>query len=236
MEDDLNMDDETPETTGEAEALAATTLDPQATLASLSQRYSGLMGEQKAAREKAEAARAARFKAAEEAIKQQRFGAPSTSEKLYALSAALLSPRRMPGIAGTLNNLVPTLSKMAQLQSGAESQREAALRQLREQYEVAGEESLLAGLEGERKAISEQMRVLGPLAKPPAGAGRFAVSANPITGVETYKNFAVPVAAVNALLYALQTPGATEQQKADTIAAFERKYKVSAETFIEGLR
>lgn len=162
MDEDLEMDNEAEDT----EALGLDASDPQAALASLSQRYTGLLSEQKAAREKDEAARAARFKAAEEAIKQQRFGAPTTSEKLYALSAALLSPRRMPGIAGTLNNLVPTLSKMSQLQSGAESQREAALRQLREQYEVAGEEFRLAGLEGERKAIEPLIRTYGALAKP----------------------------------------------------------------------
>lgn len=165
MDEDLEMDTGVADTE-DTEALGLDASDPQAALASLSQRYTDLLSEQKAAREKDEAARAARFKAAEEAIKQQRFGAPTTSEKLYALSAALLSPRRMPGIAGTLNNLVPTLSKMSQLQSGAESQREAALRQLREQYETADEEFRLAGLEGERKAIEPLIRTYGALAKP----------------------------------------------------------------------
>lgn len=163
MEDeDLEMENEA-EDTG---VLGLSATDPQSALASLSQRYTGLLSEQQAARQKAEASRAARFKAAEEAINQQRFGAPTTSQQLAALSQALLSPRRQRGIAGTFANLAPVFGQMATLQTSAEEKRAEALRQLREQYETAGEESLLAGLEGERKAIEPLLRTYGALAKP----------------------------------------------------------------------
>lgn len=163
MEDeDLEMENEA-EDTG---VFGLGTTDPQAALASLSQRYMGLLGQQQAARQKAEATRAARFKAAEEAIKQQRFGAPTTSQQLAALSQALLSPRRQRGIAGTFANLAPVFGEMATLQTGAEEKRAEALRKLREQYETAGEESLLAGLESEREAMEPLIRTVGTLAKP----------------------------------------------------------------------
>lgn len=165
MDEDLEMDTGVADTE-DTEALGLDTSNPQAALASLSQRYTDILKEQQTARQKAEAARAARFKAAEEAINQQRFGAPTTSEKLYALSAALLSPRRMPGIAGTLNNLVPVFGQMATLQTGAEEKRAEALRQLREQYETADEDFRLAGLEAESKAIEPLIRTYGALAKP----------------------------------------------------------------------
>lgn len=233
MDEDLNMEEDAPETEG---AAALGGLDPQAQLAALFARYPAMEKQRQAERERIKAAKAARFEAARTNIEQQRFGAPTTSQQLAALSQALLAPRRMRGFAGTLANIMPAITEPADLRAAAETKREAALRQLREQYEIDKEDDVIKALEAESAAVREQMKILGPLAKPPSGQGRFAVSANPITGVETYKNFAVPVAAVNALLYALQTPGATEQQKADTTAAFERKYKVPAATFIEGLR
>lgn len=186
MEDDLNMDDAATEN-----AAALGSLDPQAQLAALFARYPALEQERKAERERIKAAKAARFEAARADIEQRRFGAPTTSQQLYALSAALLSPRTQPGIAGTLGNLVPTLSQMSQLQSSADAQRSEALRQLREQYEVSEEDAVLKALEEESKAVAEQMRILGPLAKPrvprPVGVQKIgenvvAVSQDPDTG------------------------------------------------------
>lgn len=165
MDEDLEMDTGVADTE-DTEALGLDTSNPQAALASLSQRYTGILKEQQTARQKAEAARAARFKAAEEAINQQRFGAPTTSQQLAALSQALLSPRRQRGIAGTFANLAPVFGQMATLQTGAEEKRAEALRQLREQYETADEEFRLAGLEAESKAIEPLIRTYGALAKP----------------------------------------------------------------------
>lgn len=165
MDEDLEMDTGVADTE-DTEALGLDTSNPQAALASLSQRYTGILKEQQTARQKAEAARAARFKAAEAAINQQRFGAPTTSQQLAALSQALLSPRRQRGIAGTFANLAPVFGQMATLQTGAEEKRAEALRQLREQYETADEEFRLAGLEAESKAIEPLIRTYGALAKP----------------------------------------------------------------------
>lgn len=165
MDEDLEMDTGVVDTE-DTEALGLDVSDPKAALASLSRRYTGLSSQQQAARQEAEVTRAARFKAAEEAINQQRFGAPTTSQQLAALSQALLSPRRQRGIAGTFANLAPVFGQMATLQTGAEEKRAEALRQLREQYEIADEEFRLAGLEGERKALEPLIRAYGSLAKP----------------------------------------------------------------------
>lgn len=140
--------------------------NPSDVYSGLMSRYLGSMESERVAREKAAASQAERFKAARADIEQRRYGAPTTSEQLYALSAALLAPRRMPGIAGSLDRIVPALSQMSQLQSRADAQRAEALAKLEQETAMAREQSLLSGAEGERKAIGDLLRFYGPLAKP----------------------------------------------------------------------
>ena len=235
MDEDLEMEEQNSEMPIEGMDLKGLAAANPA-LEPFMSKYFGFMEAESAALQRQAANKQKQFEAARAEIEKKRYGAPTTSEQLFALSAALLSPRRMPGIAGTLNNIVPALNQMSQLQRSAEEQRAEALERLHREYLMGQDESAVAAARARREALGKVLPSVVAASKPPAGAGRFAVSANPISGVETYKNFAVPVAAVNALLYALQTPGATEQQKTDTIAAFERKYKVPAATFTEGLR
>jgi hypothetical protein len=161
MEDDLETEDTNP---GGAAALGG--LDPQAQLATLFARYPAIEKQRQAERERIKAAKAARFEAARTNIEQQRFGAPTTRDKLFALSEALASPRYYGGLAGTMSRVAPVLGKMSQLQSSADAQRADAMRQLREQYEIGAEEDGLKALEAESAAVREQMKILAPLAKP----------------------------------------------------------------------
>lgn len=183
-------DDEAPESGMDASFMLGGS-DPASALSALAERYTRSLEGEAAARRQVEASRADRYRQAEEAIKRQRFGAPSTSERLFALSAALLSPRPYRGFAGTLANVVPALAQNAAAQRKAEEQREAALRQLREQYGEATDASRLAAIAGEREGLGKLLSVYGPLAKPrvprPVGTqvvdGKIvAVSQDPNTG------------------------------------------------------
>jgi flagellar motility protein MotE (MotC chaperone) len=136
------------------------------TLTSLSQRYSGILGQQEAAQRDAATQRAAQFKSAQDSIRQRRYGAPTTSEQLYALSSALLSPRSQPGFVGTMSNLMPALMQTSQMRRGAEEQREAALQQLQQQYATAEEKARAEGLETQRKGLEPLISMYGTLAKP----------------------------------------------------------------------
>lgn len=183
MEDDLNMEDEAEGVNPEMAALASRYPDlankaPGDVLRELTARQFGNIEQQRAAREKMSASKRAAFEAGMEKIKQQRFGAPTTSQQLYALSAALLSPRTQPGMAGGLERIVPVLGQMSQLQSSAEEQREEAEQRLRQQYLGGVDEDMLAGLEAEGAAIEPLIRTYGSLAKPTKQRTGF----NPQTG------------------------------------------------------
>lgn len=171
MEDELNMEDEAEGVNPEMAALASRYPDmadkaPGDVLRELTARQFGNIEQQRAAREKMSASKRATFEAGLEKIKQQRFGAPTTSQQLYALSAALLSPRTQPGIAGGLERIVPVLGKMSQLQSSAEEQREEAEQRLRQQYLGGVDADMLAGLEAEGAALKPLISTYGSLAKP----------------------------------------------------------------------
>jgi hypothetical protein len=131
------------------------------------------------------------FEAGEKKIMADRYGAPTTREQLFALSAALASPRYYGGIAGTMSRVAPVLGEMSSLQSKAESQRSAALNQLRQQYEEGTLTSRLEGLESEAAAYSQMFPSLVAATKPrvarPVGVQKIgedvvAVSQDPDTG------------------------------------------------------
>jgi hypothetical protein len=124
--------------------------------------YLGAVESERAAREKSATALKDRYKAAEEAIKQQRFGAPTTSQQLAALSQALLAPRRMRGFAGTLANIMPAITEPADLRAAAETKREAALRQLREQYATAADASAVGTAAAKREALAKVLPLMKP--------------------------------------------------------------------------
>lgn len=65
-------------------------------------------------------------------IKQRRYG-PSTSEKLFALSAAFAAPTDVRGFSGTMSNVLPVLQKFGELKRTGEEKRTEALQALAKQ-------------------------------------------------------------------------------------------------------
>jgi hypothetical protein len=203
------------------------------TLTSLSQRYSGVLGQQEAARRDAAAQRAAQFKSAQDSIRQQRFGAPTTSEQLYALSSALLSPRSQPGFAGTMSNLMPALMQTSQMRRGAEEQREVALQQLQQQYATAEEKAMAEGLETQRKGLEPLLRAYGPLAKPQRPRVQLSPTTDLPVNLETGRPIVTPAPQVlDALDAYLSDPNNPPELKQKARRDFTRRYGAPLEQFL----
>lgn len=84
--------------------------------------------------EKAKAQRLAQFNNAKAYI-EQNYRGPGLSEQLFAISQALLSPRKMPGFSGTLANISPVFTQIAKAQRTAAQERAEALMKLQQQYQ-----------------------------------------------------------------------------------------------------
>jgi hypothetical protein len=236
MDEDLEMEEQS------LEAGLPFGGDASATLAKLSQQYAG-MGSQLAAERKATAeARAARFKAAEEAIRQQRFGAPSQSQQLFALSQALLSPRPYTGIAGTLANVVPALGKMSALQTDADGQRAAALQQLRQQYEDGTETARMTGLEGERVALGKLLTTYAPLSKLRPRRTALSPTSDRVIDLDTGEEIVppsdrmaqIPPQAIEALRAHMADPSVPSAIKIQSRRSFETTFGVPVANVLGG--
>lgn len=191
MEDEDMMDEEM---SPEIAALAANYPelaggDPSGVLRSLTARRFSNIEQRRAAQEKIAASKRATFEAGLEEIKRRRYGAPTTSEQLAALSQALLSPRRQRGIAGTFANLAPVFGQMASLQTSAEEKRAEAEQRLRQQYASDTDAAMLAALEVEGEALEPLIRAYGALAKPAKQRTGF----NPVTGALVDMDTGLPV-------------------------------------------
>jgi len=133
MDEDLETEEQSAELPAEAMDLQALA-GANPTLAPFMSKYFGAMEKESTALQQQAANRQKQFEAAEAAIREKRFGAPTTSEQLFALGAALLAPRRYTGFAGTLDKIAPVFGRMDQLQRSAEAQRADALEKLRREY------------------------------------------------------------------------------------------------------
>lgn len=88
------------------------------------------MGSDLAARiEKQSADRQAYFDQLAEQLKAKRY-APSASERLFAISAALASPTRTPGFGGVMSNVVPVFQQFEKDKRAAEEARAADMEKL----------------------------------------------------------------------------------------------------------
>lgn len=65
----------------------------------------------------------------------EKYAGPTQSERLYALSRAMLSPSKTPGFAGFLGNVTGALSENAKAAREAEQAREEQLFALQQQYQ-----------------------------------------------------------------------------------------------------
>lgn len=67
----------------------------------------------------------------------EKYAGPSQSERLFALSRAMLSPRKVPGFKGFLGNVVGALGENATAMQQAQRAREEQLFALQQQYQQA---------------------------------------------------------------------------------------------------
>lgn len=219
-------------------------MDPTAAaseLSRLSQQYGALGQQEAAARQAYERTRAERLRAAEERIRAARFGMPSSSEQLFALSSAFLSPKRYRGFAGTLNNIVPTLGSLATAKRESESAREQAMLKLRDQYAPSGDEELQR-IQDERKNLLDLMKIYGPMAKPQKPNTGFNPLSGRLTDMATGEVITpvseliarIPPEAINTLRTYVANPAAAPESKKQAMANFERQFGVPGNAVLGG--
>lgn len=190
MEDeDLEMEEQNSEMPIEGMDLAGL-VAANPTLAPFMTKYFGLMKAESTALRQQAANKQKQFEAARAEIEKKRYGAPTTSEQLFALGAAFLSPRRYRGFAGTLDKITPVLGQMEQAQRSAGEQRAEALEKLRREYLMGADESAVAATRAQREALGKVLPSVVSASKPSKQRTGF----NPITGRLTDLDTGLPVA------------------------------------------
>lgn len=106
----------------------------------------------------------------------QMYQGPSTSDRLWALSRALLAPRPYGGFAGTMYNVTQGLSGLAEQRKTAQQQREDALFKLQQQYRT-----------GQFEDESDAIKLRYQIAKEQADAEREAAKELRISSRPDYK-------------------------------------------------
>lgn len=257
MDEDFEMEEQNPE----MDALLAGYPDlagkaPADVYSTLVGRYLGSMESERAARQKAAASQTARLNAARAEIEKKRYGEPTTSEQLFALGAAFLSPRRYRGFAGTLDKINPVLGQMEQRQRSAEAQRAEARAKLEQEIAIAQEQSLLSGAEADRKAFGDLLRVYAPLVKPRVGriVGTETIDGiphqgeqDPVTGAVRWtpinpdaQGAALPQLtapqrnALSQLREYISNPNVPEAQRQSALRNFQTKFKVDPLNYLKG--
>jgi hypothetical protein len=238
MDEDLEMEDQNAETLSSKYGMGFAADSPLAPfMSNLEGMRAGIAAEREAvAKRKKEL-----FEAGEKKIMADRYGAPTTREQLFALSAALASPRYYGGLAGTMSRVAPVLGEMSSLQSKAESQRSAALNQLRQQYEEGTLTSRLEGLESEAAAYGRMIPSLVAATKPRAqrtglGEGNVVIdldTGEPVVPV-SQKLAQVPPNAIETLRAKLADPNLSDGDKARERVAFETYYDVPVNRALRG--
>jgi hypothetical protein len=117
--------------------------------------------QQMAAQQMEEASAKDRYEAARARIEARNQG-PSTSEQLFAISRALLAPRKYRGIAGTIGKLSGAFGDISEAQRKATMSREEQLAQLEDAYA-----SKTAGFGTQRaRTAADLVKTAAPLLKP----------------------------------------------------------------------
>lgn len=109
---------------------------------------------------KREALRKQQFEQGKKNIAEM-YAGPSQSQQLFALSQALLAPRKFKGLAGTLSNVTSALGDISKARKTAERQRAEALARLQESYQT-----------GQFDDESEALKLRYQVAKERAEAGK----------------------------------------------------------------
>jgi hypothetical protein len=119
------------------------------------------------------ALRKQQFESGQQRINEM-YAGPSTSSQLFALSRALLAPRKFKGFAGTMQNVSNALGQIGEQREMAQMKRAEALARLQESYQTGEFEGKMDILKARRDALRAELEAEQP-AKRRTGF-------NPITG------------------------------------------------------
>lgn len=106
---------------------------------------------------------------------QQMYGGPDTSQMLFALSNALLSPTKYRGFGGTMSNISQALQQIGQQRTSAEQKRGEALANLRASYAEGIDDREYKSLDARTKLLKLQQDAEQAASKRRTGF-------NPVTG------------------------------------------------------
>lgn len=96
----------------------------------------------------------------------EKYAGPSQAEQLFALSRAMLAPRKVPGFGGFMGNVMGAFGNMETAQRTAEQEREERLLALQQQYQQGQIQR-----EAQRpKTALEMAKTLAALTKPATGS------------------------------------------------------------------
>lgn len=121
-------------------------------------------------------AREAQFKAAQDRIAQM-YGGTSTSDMLFALSQALLSPRPYGGFGGTMYNVSQALGGISKADEEAKRKRAEAEYNLQQSYDKAAEDDEIEALKLRYQLVKEANDKIAAANKP-----QWARTEDPVTG------------------------------------------------------
>lgn len=192
-------------------------------------RYTGQLTQLFDAQKAHAANQAAQYKAAEESIRQRRYGAPTTSEQLAALSQALIAPRKMRGLAGTLQNVLPALTQPAELRRRAEEQRAEDLMKLQQQQGMAASTAQMQALENQLKYGRPLLNQRAPQRDRVQMSPTSGRAMNLDTGQEIINP---PQEALDITMAQLNDPRVPESLKRETRQRFFREYGATIENFV----
>ncbi len=189
--------------------------------------------QQMAAQRAEEVAAKDRYDAARARIEARNRG-PSTSEQLFAISQALLAPRKFKGVAGTIGKLSGAFGDISEAQRKATMSREDQLAQLQEAY--MGETAKF-GTQRARTA-ADLVRTAGSLLKTPARSTNVRPTVGPDARLRSRFGTEIkepPLEAIEALQSYLMDPANTEENKMIARQNFDKQFGYGAhEIYGEG--
>lgn len=141
-EEDTGTEDTGAEDTGAMGALDLANLDFSQIKSDPGNFFKSLLAANQAAEQRAALSSKQLYEEGRKRI-MEKYAGPSQSERLFALSRAMLSPTKTPGFAGFLGNVTGALSENAKAAREAEQTREEQLLALQQQYQQ-GEAARLA--------------------------------------------------------------------------------------------
>ena len=102
------------------------------------------------------ALRKQQFESGQQRINEM-YAGPSTSSQLFALSRALLAPRKFKGFAGTMQNVSQALGQIGEQRETAAQRRAEALARLQESYQTGEFESKMDILKAQRDMLRAEI-------------------------------------------------------------------------------